>query len=57
MGNAFTMRNSTSKMFKHLEFIPLIHVRSVVQFRDSDSGGKSVVVGVDSINVPSRDCI
>ena len=35
------MKSSTTKMFKHLEFIPLIHVRSVVQFRDSESGGTS----------------
>ena len=36
----FPLRNSVTKIFKHLEFIPLIHVRSVVQFRDSDGGGE-----------------
>ncbi len=33
----FTLRNSSHKAFKHVEFVPLIHVRSIVHF--GDTGG------------------
>ena len=34
----FTLRNSSHKAFKHVEFVPLTHVRSIVHF--GEAGGE-----------------
>ena len=38
MASGFGLRNTPSRMFKHVEFIHVTHIKSVVQF--GDTGGK-----------------
>jgi len=42
MASSFGLRNSAAKMFKHLEFIPLSSIRSIVQF--GDTGGEHTYI-------------
>lgn len=36
--SGFGLRNSATKLFKHLEFIPLTSIKSIIQF--GDTGGE-----------------